>query len=366
MKRSSRVALGIVVLLLVAGGVVVYQFVLGDGLSRPTGPVTTVSGLIGTEKSDFLNNEEIQDILRRRYGIEIDFRGAGSLEMIDMDHTGLDFLWPSSEVAVELYKLRVGADSAGSRVVFNSPIVMYSWPPVVEAMVEAGLVEVRDNAYFLADFPGLIDLLLSDSTWQDVGVDVLYGALTIKSTDPTQSNSGNMFSGLVANILHDPQGRVVDSANLPSVLPDVVEIFRRQGGMPHSTGTLFRNYLERGMGEYPLIVGYENQIVEFSLQNPDLWEQTARDRLRILYPVPTVWSSHPLIALTDAGRELTNALEDEDIQNIAWNQHGFRTGFAGVVNDPSALGIDGMPQDITAIASMPQPEVMQAIVDALP
>lgn len=363
MKRGSRIVVGIVLLALIVGGVLIYEFVIRRGGSLAdiggSGEVVSVSGLIGTEKNNFLNNEEVQRILRRRYGLEVDFRGAGSIEMIDMDHTGIDFLWPSSEVAVELYQLRGG--TARSRVIFNSPIVMYSWPDVVAALMEQGIVEVRDNAYFVSDFAGLVQLALSDTGWRDIGLD-LFGRVTITSTDPTQSNSGSMFSGLVANILF---GDVVAPAQLPEVLPDLLEVFRRQGRMEHSTGTLFRNYLERGMGAFPLVVGYENQIVEFSLQNPELWERAGRDRLRVLYPVPTVWSSHPLIALTESGRLLTEALEDEEIQDLAWTQHGFRTGLAGIDNDPGALGIDGIPRDITQIMRMPQPEVMQAIIDAL-
>lgn len=348
--------IGVLVLVLIIGGAVAYQATRGGGIA---GPSVTLRGYIGSEKSNFLDNPDVQRVLRNGHGIEIDYRRAGSIEMIDLDHGGMDFLWPSSQVALELYQMTHGA--AKSEIVFNSPIVFYSWEPVAAALVGEGYAEERGGITYLTDMSGLIEAVLSDTAWSDVGLDSLFGSMTITSTDPTRSNSGNMFAGLSANLLANT---VVDDAALEEVLPDLLSLFRRQGLMEHSTGTLYERYLELGMGSYPLIVGYENQIVEFSLQNPELWEQV-RGRMRILYPVPTVWSSHPVIALTDAGSELIAAMQDDEIQALAWEQHGFRTGLAGVVNDPGDLGISGIPQDITQIMRMPTPQVMDRIINEL-
>ena len=75
-------------------------------------------------------------------------------------------------------------------------------------------------------------------------------------------------------------------------------------------------------------------LVEFSLQNPKLWPKV-KDKVRILYPQPTVWSSHPLIILQEQAEGLIEALQDEEIQKIAWEQHGFRSGLAGQSRRPS-------------------------------
>jgi hypothetical protein len=136
------------------------------------------------------------------------------------------------------------------------------------------------------------------------------------------------------------------------------------GYQEHSTGILFEQYLQKGVGAYPLIVGYENQIVEFSLQNPQAWPKV-KDRMRILYPVPTVWSSHPLIAQTPAAGRLIEALKDPELQRLAWEKHGFRTGLLGVQNDPGILAIEGIPAEVTKIIAMPNPRVMQRITQEL-
>jgi hypothetical protein len=181
------------------------------------------------------------------------------------------------------------------------------------------------------------------------------------STDPARSNSGSMFAGLAAAILH---GEVVDERTVDQVLPQLQELFARMGYQEYSTGVLFEQYLQKGVGAYPLIVGYENQIVEFALQNPQLWPKV-KDRLRILYPVPTMWSSHPLIARTPGGGRLLEALKDAELQRLAWEKHGFRTGLLGVQNDPRILTVGGIPETVTKVVAMPNPRVMQRILAAL-
>jgi hypothetical protein len=105
-------------------------------------------------------------------------------------------------------------------------------------------------------------------------------------------------------------------------------------------------------------------VVEFSLQHEKLWPKV-KDNVRILYPRPTVWSSHPLILLQDNATGLIQALQDEDIQKIAWEQHGFRTRRVGVQNDPSVLDVTGRPESITYVVSMPSPQVMEMIISAV-
>ena len=60
----------------------------------------------------------------------------------------------------------------------------------------------------------------------------------------------------------------------------------------------------------------------------------------MMYPTPTVWSSHVYIALDEAGTAGIDALLDEDIQRLAWEKHGFRTG---VYDTPRMQPISGCP-----------------------
>lgn len=367
MKGLGR---GLLLFIVVVAAVGVWEFLLrpaiapgearsGGGFASIFSSTVEVSGLIGSEKANFLENLEVQEILKERYGLTVAFRKAGSFEMLDLSHDGLDFLWPSSQVALEKYREDYGA-TIGDAVIFNSPIVFYSWWPIVNALERKGLVQTEGEVR-RAGLAPLLEAIRNDTSWSQLGVDAVFGAFGITSTDPLRSNSGNMYAGLVANTL---SGGVVDDRSLDAVRPEVVEVFRRQGQMEHSTGTLFERYLQLGMAQFPLIVGYESQYIEFARENPDLWPEV-REEIALVYPVPTVWSSHPLIALSEEGRTLIEALQDEEIQRIAWQRHGFRSGALGSTNDPTELGIDRVASEVTQVIQMPRPAVMFSIMDAI-
>ena len=134
--------------------------------------------------------------------------------------------------------------------------------------------------------------------------------------------------------------------------------------MEHSSGDIFKNFITTGVGAKPIIVGYENQLVEFSLENEKYIDYLKKE-IRTLYPIPTVWSSHPIIALNQNGKRLIDGFKDERLQRIAWETHGFRSGLMGVENDPSVLKVTGIPKEITAVVPMPQTAVMERILQAL-
>jgi hypothetical protein len=319
-----------------------------------------VKGLYGSEKAGFLEDEQVKKLLAQRHGLAVDAGRAGSIEMVRATPSpDLDFLWPSSQVALELYRIQRDNAPLKSALVFSSPLVVYSWQPVIAALAGAGIAAESGGVWEIVDFPALVKAIEAGQKWSEIGLPELYGRLSLVSTDPLKSNSGLLFAGLLASVLAG--GDTVDTAALEPLLPRVRAVFSRLGYMEHSTGILFEQYLRTGMGSYPLIVGYENQIVEFSLQNPDLWPRV-RDSLRIAYPVPTVWSAHPLIALTAKGARLMEAMKDPDIQRLAWEKHGFRTGLVGVTNDPKVIAVAGIPATVSKVIPAPSPAVMERII----
>ena len=362
--------IGIAILVLVVLVVVGYQ-VLGrrggaGGGSGLLGPApgkdaVTVKGYLGGEKVGLMKDPEIQRLLRDRAGVMVDGARAGSIDMVKGGTEGQDFLWPSSQIALEIYKDKGGKFSR-AEILFNSPMVLYAHRPVTDALVKAGIVEKVQDAYYIVDFPKLTKLVLEKKQWKEVGLPQLYGRVNITCTDPTRSNSGNMFSGLLANLLNN--GEVTDEAALPRVLPDVKQFFSRLGYMQGSSGELFSQFLQQGMGSYPLIVGYEAQLIEFGTENQQYREVLGK-QVNCLYPRPTVWSSHPLIALTPAGEKLLIALQLPEVQKLAWERHGFRSGVVGVMNDPKALQVTGVPATIENVMPMPNARVMERIIQGL-
>jgi hypothetical protein len=223
-------------------------------------------------------------------------------------------------------------------------------------------VRKQAETYYIVDFPRLVRLVVEGKSWKDIGVSQLYGRISIFTTDPTKSSSGNLFAGLLANVLNG--GEVVDEASLPKVQPTLKKFFARLGFLEQSSEDLFQRYLTMGMGDKPIIAGYESQLVEFSLANPQ-YQDLIRKRVRILYPIPTVWSSHPLIAVNDKGLRLLQGLQDPAMQRLAWERHGFRSGLVGAQNDPKVLKVVGIPETIQNVIPLPTPRVMDKIITGL-
>jgi hypothetical protein len=352
---------GLLLLLLVGGVVYLVQNMDKGGILKQPEAVT-IRGYVGGEKMRFLKNPKVVDLLEDRYGITFEATKAGSIEMVTtLPWEGQNCLWPSNQVATELHRRR-GGPVVAEETVFNSPIVLYTWDQVAAALAEAGFVEERGGSLYVTDFEGLVERVVAGTDWSEVGLDQLYGKMKIFSTDPRRSNSGNMFSGLLANMMNG--GEVVSPEDLAAVEPRIVEYFERMGYMEHSSGDIFENFLKTGMGAKPIIVGYENQLIEYGIEHREhlgLLQQ----RIRTLYPVPTVWSSHPIIALDDSCKKLIEAMTDDDIQRIAWEEQGFRSGLMGVENDPAALPVTGIPTSIDAVIPMPGAEVMERLIDAI-
>lgn len=355
---NRRLLIGIVLLLVAAGLVAAWQFI-----PKPdTRPVEVVKGYMGGEKVGFMNNPDVQRILREKYRLNVDATSLGSLEMARTDSAGMDFLWPSNEVALELYKEEHGG-KAKSELIFNSPIVFYSWDIVTDALVKNNLVQQEGGIYYVNDMPGLVQVLTEHkTTWKDIGLSQLYDGFAIVSSDPTKSNSGNMFAGLLANMLVG--GKVADDQTIETVLPAIKDYFNSLGYLEPGSGDVFKRFIRAGIGDKPIIVGYESQLVEFSIQNEANRDEILK-RIRIIYPRPTVWSSHPIIALTGKGEALSKALQDPELQKIAWEKHGFRSGLLGIENDPKVLNVVGVPASITSVIPLPRPKVMERLIQYL-
>ncbi|XOF34366.1 MAG: hypothetical protein ACL93V_03450 [Candidatus Electrothrix sp. YB6] len=352
--------LGLIILLIVAAVAAGY-FLLqkgGDSLPSFSTPKETITviGRAGSEKIDFLQSEKVQDILLD-HGLKLNVRKAGSVEMMQ-ETTGQDFLWPASQVNVEFFRSSGGRPLASENI-FNSPIVLYSWDIVTDALVKIGIVEHREGVNYVVDLPRLLSLITGRKDWKEIGLKQLYGKITIRTTDPTKSNSGNMFAALIANTLNN--GEVVTTDTLDNVLPLVKDLYARLGHMEHSSAVLFNMFLQQGVGAYPVIVGYENQLVEYSLVHKEALE-LLRSKVRILYPVPTIWATHPFIALTEKGKKVLEVLKLPEVQELAWEEHGFRSGLMGVENDPSVLEVVGLPRSIDAVMPAPGVRVMDRLV----
>jgi hypothetical protein len=61
---------------------------------------------------------------------------------------------------------------------------------------------------------------------------------------------------------------------------------------------------------------------------------------------------------------LIAALKNRDLQRVAWERHGFRSGLLGAVNT-ATLPILGVPTSIDGVMQVPNLAVMNKLTDAL-
>jgi len=105
---------------------------------------------------------------------------------------------------------------------------------------------------------------------RDGGIDEPYGRARIVSTDPDRSNSGFMFAGLVSSLM---SGDVATQELLAQRGDQAKAIFRSMGLKSSSSGKLLDQYIAGGLGAEPMVIGYENQLVEWALADPARWQR---------------------------------------------------------------------------------------------
>ena len=85
-----------------------------------------------------LQNEKFRRILADKYHIAIKPTKAGSIEMVsDMDLSGKDFVWPSNDFAVKLFRVKA-TRPARTRSSSTARIVIYTGWNIADAPDQAG------------------------------------------------------------------------------------------------------------------------------------------------------------------------------------------------------------------------------------
>ena len=351
----------------------------------------------GGGKEDFLADKNIQKILKKKYNLNVTFDtwsngktiiwplirekvGLGNQSIISSINNGgdigintegvsrYDALFTSDQRFYDYYKLAPNKnDGEADRytvldggLTLNTPIVIYSWKEVVDALINQNIVTANEGVYYITDMNKLINYILEGKRWSDIGLNSLYGTINVASTDPVSSSPGATYYGLLLSILSESQ---VTSDNITNNLPKLKDFYIKSGYMNNTPADLFERYLKTGMGGEPMIVDYEKSIIDFANSSPDAFEQV-KDDIRILYPTPTIWNSHCFAAFSENGQKLYEALEDKEIQQIAWEKYGFRTGVTGGTYDVSSIGL-GVPQSITSTVSSLKMDTYNELINYL-
>ncbi|MEO3924168.1 hypothetical protein ABGB07_09960 [Micromonosporaceae bacterium B7E4] len=311
------------------------------GTSTPAA-LTTLTCVGGSEKSELMADPEVTRVLRDRYRLEVSFQPLGSYDQVQLSTDELsarrvDCLWPSSASAQSVFEAQHQGAFPEYRAenLLQSPEVVYAGPRGTDALVRMGVVQQRDNRFHIVNMKSLLlDYVLKKQTWDGNGAAELRGPITVSSTDPAKSNSGFVLAQLQLSILATDD--VFQAPNLVQArraLPTMRALYDAQGLQARSSESGFREWLTQG-GEFksPLYAGYENQLIQQVVQSGANSANLLRN-VRVLYPDPTIYSDHPVLALNATAAGFIEAMKDPEIQSIAWQTYGFRSAVQVGVND---------------------------------
>ena len=320
--------------------------------------LTKIYAAVGGGKENLLADQEFLDILEEKYKIEfINDSWSNGKMVVDplkrpSDGSSYDLAFFSDQRFYDYYKnapdsLKGEAERkrvTSGGLTLNTPIVIYSWDTVTEALIKENIVTKKNDVYYITDMDKLLNYILEGKQWSDIGVNV-YGKINIDSTDPVTSSPGATYYGLLLSIMNDKD---ITEENVKDILPKLKDFYIKSGYMNNTPADLFEMYLKTGVGAKPMIVDYEKSIIDFAISNPEGYD-TVKDKIRILYPTPTIWNSHCLAAFTENGDQLVKAFNDKEISRIAWEKYGFRTGVTGGNYDVSKVKVQGIPQTIDSV-----------------
>ncbi len=336
--------------------------------------LTTVYVATGGGKEDFIADEDVVRIMREKYKLNVIYDSWSNGKLVvnplvrEDGKTKYDAMFSSDQRFYDYYKLAPDKTKGeadryivlNGGLTLNTPIVIYSWKEVVDALQTQGIVTEQDGVYYISDMTKLMSYILEGKKWSDIGLAQLYGNINIASTDPVTSSPGATYYGLLLSILCENQ---ITTESLANNAPKLKEFYIKSGYMNNTPADLFERYLKTGMGGEPMIVDYEKSMIDFANSNPDGFNQV-KDNIRVLYPTPTIWNSHCIASFTERGNEFYKAFEDSEIQRIAWERYGFRTGITGGSYDVSKFGI-GVPQTVSSTVSGLKMDVYNQLIDYL-
>ena len=376
-SRAKTLVAGVVLILaaiVVAGGIA-----LGPGLLAGSEPadnesadqsqeLTTVHGVIGSEKESLFADPEAKEIFAR-YGLDVQVTTSGSWAMAE--RAGIeqeDFASPSSEVAAA-HLTDVHGDAVLSTTrPFYSPLAIATGSTVLDVLAANGLAEQRDGVWYL-DMAAYLDAVANGRRWTDLAGSEAYPSsrnVMITSTDVRSSNSALMYLSLASYVLNGNAVVTCEDAAREQAMASLARLFLDQGYSQSSSAGPWESFLSKGPMNQPLTLIYESQYLEAQMNEPT----RVTDEMRICYPDPTIFSDHVVVAFSEAGQRVQDVLDNDPDMARVIARHGFRVNGAnsGAFSEQiSQAGLTGYAADGTFIdaAQAPSYEVADAMLQTI-
>ncbi|PRY00537.1 hypothetical protein [Allonocardiopsis opalescens] len=320
-----------------------------------------VHGVAGSEKLPFLRDERV--VARfRELGYELVVEAVGSRQIATHPRLReVDFAFPSSETAAA--RVQQELETTEQWLPFDSPMVVLSWQPVVDALTAEGLVETDAGGAQVLDMAALFELLGEDARWDGLREPVpelARGQIMVRTTDVRTSNSAAMYLAL-AGYLGNGETPVAASDVDDELMEPLAELFLDQGELASSSEYLFENYAARGVSYSPMVFTYESHFVDEAMRA----DTRVREGMAVMYPSPSVVSGHVVVPVpgSETGSEVGRLLtEDPELQRLA-AEYGFRPREAPDAFAEVVAGLDQPArQEIADVIGAPTYESLERMI----
>lgn len=354
-KRRLSIGLAVVLLLAVVAVVIWGR---GDGGSE-AGDVTTVRGVIGSEKQAFFTDQRVIDAFAK-HGLKVEVDTAGSRQIATTVDLGkYEFAFPSSSPAAQ--KIQRDRKVTTVYTPFQSPMAVATFEPIVQLLTANGVVHKGAGDYQVLDVAKYLDLAKAGTRWDQLPGNTAYPArknVLVTTTDPRESNSAAMYLSIVSFVANG--NTVVSTPDAEAkVLPQVSKLFLDQGYTQNSSEGPFEDYLSAGIGKTPMALIYESQFVDRVVRG----DGSIRPDMRLLYTAPTVYSKHTLVPLSANGDKVGQLLAtDAELGKLAAT-FGFRTTDPKLFTDVAAQA--KVPADLVDTVEPPSFETLERLLDAV-
>ena len=376
-SRAKTLAAGVVLILaaiVVAGAIALGPGVLGESAPEGDAPVdqtqelTTVRGVIGSEKESLFADPEAKEIFAR-YGLDVQVTTSGSWAMAERE--GIeesDFASPSSEIAAAHIEDVHAAVVLSTTRPFYSPLAIATGETVLSVLEQNGIAEQRDGVWYL-DMAAYLDAVANGRRWTDLIGSEAYPSsrnVMITTTDVRSSNSALMYLSLASYVLNGNAVVTGEDAARQQATESLARLFLDQGYSQSSSAGPWESFLSKGPMNQPLTLIYESQYLEAQMNEPS----RVTDEMRICYPAPTIFSDHVVVAFSEAGQRVQDVLDNDPDMARVIARHGFRLNGpnSGAFSERvSEAGLAGYAEDGTFIdaAQAPSYEVADAMLQVI-
>ena len=321
-------------------------------------PLTTVRGVIGSEKEPFFRDPAVAAVLAR-HGLRVEVDTAGSREIatsVDLD--GYDFAFPAGIPAAE--RIRRDRRITAFYQPFYTPMAVGTFKPIARLLAGAGVASPLAGGYWRLNMRRYLELVREGTRWDELPGNTVYRArksVLIASTDVRTSNSAAMYLA-VASYVSNGERVVENGAQGDRVVDAVAPLFLGQGFSEYSSEGPFEDYLTIGVGKTPMVMIYEAQYLARAAAHDGSIDA---DRV-LMYPEPTVLTKHTLVPLKPAGDRVGRLLTgDPELQRLA-AAHGFRTADRDAVRTYLADRKVAAPPDLVTIIEPPAYETLEHLI----